>query len=232
MHSAHGSVGVSRLGQSSRDNGRFASPLTIDVFAKPAEQAIVRRLIAQLAAFSCDADWLMRLQVDRGRERQGWSDASDCMLIVGGEEPFGTALMAEFESCSERGGAIVALNTGAQTTPGWYAFCRRALGADLEEAVPTSRRLTFRISAGHQFHPVVQGVAAWELDPMRIAVLGSEAESILEGVTDGEKRLLAWTIERGRHRTFSTLLGTLRDFDQPSFIRLVGNALRWVQQSP
>ena len=227
MHAAHQGVGVSRIAHSQSPERRPIAPLVIDVFSKSAEQGLSRRLIERMISFYPDANWLLQTHLDCRPHEIHPLDESDCVVILGGRESFSPALPAQFERYSQRGGALVALHAGGQTSPEWKAFACKTLGARLEDATPASEKSSLRIAAGRHYHPVVQKVSAWEGDNNRTAVLDSRAELFLEGIRGAEKQPLAWGVDAGWARTFCTLLGTPQDFQQQSFFRLIWNALHW-----
>jgi hypothetical protein len=227
MHAAHQGVGVSRIAPSPPPERRLIAPLAIEVFAKPAEQALARRLIERMISFYPAANWLLQTHLD-GRSPEIYSlDESDCVVILGGTEPFSPALLTQFERYSQRGGALVALHAGGQTSPEWKAFARDRLGVRFADATPASEKLSMRIAAGWHYHPVVQNVAAWRIDAACAAVLDSQAELFLEGIRGAENQPLAWGVDAGASRAFCTLLGTPLDFQQQSFFLLIWNALFW-----
>ena len=62
------------------------------------------------------------------------------------------------------------------------------------------------------------------------AWLQARDHTSLSGViqdTRYEKHPLAWGLDRGGDRIFSTTLGTPQDFTQQSFFRLIWNAMFW-----
>jgi hypothetical protein len=184
-------------------------------------------LITQLAATGSNGDWMLQLNVDRDGDGVASLDGTACALVVGGAEPFDSALLSGLTRHSERGGAMVALNLGGQNPPEWKAFCRDVLNVQLGDSTPTTGAPILRITSGRQFHPVVHGVAAWTIEGPSAGATACGADALLEGVCGDEKRLIAWTIDGIWRRAFGTLLGTARDIEQPAFLRLVWNAVRW-----
>jgi hypothetical protein len=234
MHSAHKGVGVSRFAQFAQwqeDNGRQVSPLAVDVFSSHSEQDSSRRLIAELMSFHPETNWLLQAHFDRGLPAAAPSEESDCILILAGAEPFSSAMLAGFRAYAESGGALVAVNAGMQTSPEWRNFAKEILGAELEIAAAVEKTSP-RIAAGRHFHPVLRNVSAWDVKSACFPKLDSQAIVFLEGTDGQERHPLAWGLDNGKKRIFSTTLGTPEDFFQPSFFRLVWNALSWTMGMP
>ncbi len=227
MHAAHQGVGVSRIAPSQPPEWRAISPFAIDVFVKPGERILARRLIEWLISFDPQANWLLQSHLD-SRPREILSlEECDCAVIVGGTEPFSPALLAQFERHSRRGGGLVAIHAGGPPSPEWQAFACGTLGVCFADAAQTTEKMSMRIAAGRNYHPVVQNVAAWEIDSGCSAVLDSRAEIFLEGIRGADKQPLAWGLDAGGGRVFCTRLGAPQDFRWQSFFRLISNALSW-----
>jgi hypothetical protein len=231
MHSAHQRVGVSRFAQW-RESERRISPLTVDVFSTSSERDSTRQLIARLRSFDPEVNWLLQAHFDRGLPNDNPAEKSDCMLIFVGNEPFSAAMLDRFRSHAEGGGgALVALNAGEQTSHDWREFASEILGADLDIATSVGKS-ALRIAAGQHFHPVLQNVSAWEVNNVLSPKLASQALVFLEGIGSQIKCPLAWGLDNGKKRIFSTTLGMPEDLIQRSFFRLIWNALFWTLQTP
>jgi hypothetical protein len=230
MHSAHRRVGVSRFAQW-RESERRVSSLTVDVFSTSSVRDSTCRLISQLMSLDPEANWLLEAHFDRGLPIDSPAEKSDCMLIFAGKEPFSAAMLDRFRSHAEGGGALVALNAGEQTSHEWREFAREILGADMEIATSVEKS-ALQIAAGRHFHPVLQNVSAWEVNDIVYPKLASQALVFLEGTGSQEKRPLAWGLDNGTKRIFSTTLGMPEDFIQRSFFRLIWNALFWTMERP
>jgi hypothetical protein len=204
-------------------------PLLIEVFAKPAEQTFCRQFIERITAFSPEANWLLQSQFDRDPEKIYPIEESDCIVLLGGAEPFSPALLEQAKRFAQRGGAIIAINAGEQTSDDWREFAEEMLGASFGDNSLTSQKMYLRIAAGRHFHPIVEGVTAWEAECSQAAILDSRAELFLEGVGSSAKWPLAWGLSDNCNRAFCTLLGP-QDFNQSSFFHLIRNALSWAME--
>lgn len=231
MHAAHRSVGVSRLTSRPTFPQLLRTTSSIEVFATAEEQAICRQFLERMAAFYPDADWLLQSRVDRGLEVKYPLEESDCVVLLAGREPFSSALLEQLEHYANQGGAIVALNVGQHSSPAWKKFAGDILGVNFEASLQSSKKLSLRIAAGRHFHPVVEGVTAWGIENNCVPRISDQAELFLEGIGEGIKLPLVWGVHASGNRAFCTLLGTPHDFQQPSFFRLIGNALAWTMDS-
>jgi hypothetical protein len=230
IHAAHPQVGVSRFAEYDRFEPTAFAPIQVDIVATSADKHIANNLIARLLSFNSDyfePSWSLQTHIDRGPRNDVPLDESDCILILGGSEPFSPTFLAKFENHARRGGAIVAVNVGGPNSPEWREFARKTLAVELENATPAPESMILRIADGRYFHPLVHEVSAWEVESLRGVMLDSQAKPYLEGICGTERQPLAWGVDTGRNRNFATLLGTPSDFQQRSFYRLIWNALQW-----
>jgi hypothetical protein len=231
MHSPHPLVGVSRFAQFEPDEQKAVLPRQIDLFCTPGDEVSARRLIERLLAVSTDfsnAAWLLESHIDRGLPEAVSPGSCDCLLLFCGNESFSPALLTEFENHARRGGAIVAVRVGAPQSPEWHEFAHHILGVTLGDSMPAADMI-LRVAAGCYFHPVMQCVSAWEAEIARSGALDPRAKPFLEGICGGNRQSLAWGLDPDQKRLFATLLGNPHDFEQPSCIRLLWNALHWTQ---
>jgi type 1 glutamine amidotransferase len=61
----------------------------------------------------------------------------------------------------------------------------------------------------------------------KVAQVASDAECLLTATIPGRREPVAWTRGHRGGRTFSTTLGHPADFRQPSFLRMLANAVIW-----
>ena len=78
-------------------------------------------------------------------------------------------------------------------------------------------------------HPIVGGVRPFTAGDglARTRLLTADAEVLLTGWVPGAREAVAWTYSYQAHRGFCTTLGHPADFRQPSFLRLLANAIFW-----
>jgi hypothetical protein len=93
------------------------------------------------------------------------------------------------------------------------------------------RQVQVEIEAAARWHPVLEGVEPFVscLDAAEGVGVAADAMFLLNGRIAGEVQPLAW-VRRRDGRQFHTRLGSAEDFHQPSFVRLLLNAIAWVGQ--
>jgi quercetin dioxygenase-like cupin family protein len=91
--------------------------------------------------------------------------------------------------------------------------------------VPT--RLT--IAPGAEDHPVLEGYEPFEslASLYKTGLLAEDTTLLLSGTHPNDAQPLAWTRESKGGRVFYTSLGSVEDFEQAPFRRIVANALFW-----
>jgi hypothetical protein len=84
------------------------------------------------------------------------------------------------------------------------------------------------IESAARWHPVLEGVEPFvsRLDAPEGDGVPEDAMLLLVGGSSGTVQPVAWLRRSGR--AFHTRLGSVVDFQQPNFIRLLGNAVAWV----
>ncbi len=113
----------------------------------------------------------------------------------------------------------------------WTAFDPDVLGGHYTGHHPNDRHPVISASPNETTHPILSGVdvpftsegSLYKTNP-----LNSRALVLLSGaIPSAEPEPVAWVIERNGSRVFYTSLGCPRDFDNPSFRRLLRNAVFW-----
>ena len=117
----------------------------------------------------------------------------------------------------------------------WRDFDTDVLGARYDNHLKNEQGTTVDPVQANAAHPVLQGV---EPQPFhsggtlyRMYDLIPEAELLANGSAeaDGERQTypVAWVRDRAGSRIFATTLGHESDFAQPSFRRMLANAIAW-----
>lgn len=112
----------------------------------------------------------------------------------------------------------------------WPDWDRTVIGGNYTSYHP--RGLVSRMSAPRPDSPLLEGVklpfesSAWMY---KVTPLAPRAEPVLIGTVEGDKsEPVAWTFVRDDGgRTFYTSLGMPADFENPSFVALLRNGVRW-----
>jgi type 1 glutamine amidotransferase len=119
---------------------------------------------------------------------------------------------------------------------GWPEFDRDVLGGDYRGHYGPGQEAMISIIPEQAAHPILQGVAGEFRSKAHLyknARLAQSAEPLLLGrlSADGpEREFVAWTNRYKKARIFYTSLGSVDDFAEPSFRRLLLNAIFWAMQ--
>lgn len=81
--------------------------------------------------------------------------------------------------------------------------------------------------------PLVEGVTPFASSKLyKQGKLSEKATVLLDGHTGDESYPVAWTHAYRGGRMFYTSLGVQEDFDDPNFLRLLDDAVRWLTEKP
>ena len=158
----------------------------------------------------------------------------DCLVLLGWPAASSRQRVKRIELYCRGGGALVALRAMHAEIPAWSNFAEDVLGG----RQPPGRRaslLEVERSDSAWHHPVVEGVktliAEGELysgprfspDTTVLLTAGHRAQH----GRGRQMQPVAWTRRHAGGRVFCTTLGTEDDFREPSFLRLISNAVQW-----
>jgi hypothetical protein len=160
----------------------------------------------------------------------GADDAADydCLVLIGWPGAAGSERMKQIERHCRGGGALVALRSTHGAMPGWSSFAEDVLGGR-DRGPHARRRLVVERSQKAWYHPVLEDVAPFlaHAETYQGPRLAPDSVVLLVGQSGGRECPVAWVRRHRGGRIFSTTLGSAADFGQPSFVRLLCNAVRW-----
>jgi nicotinamidase-related amidase/type 1 glutamine amidotransferase len=120
----------------------------------------------------------------------------------------------------------------------WSLFDDEILGADYQghygNKPPDGPKAVLRLGAGGSNHPILAGIPVDQLKfTSHLYKYQNPAPSViqlLQGSLEGreEWQPLAWINKPGKSSVFYTSLGSVEDFEQPAFRRLLLNAAEWL----
>jgi type 1 glutamine amidotransferase len=148
------------------------------------------------------------------------------------------------------GRPLIALRTTSHGFQNWLEFDKLVLGGNYQghypgnpersvvdvngnrspEGQPEGPTLEVRISKDAKNHPILDGVVDFEskYSLYKTSPVAPDVEVLMTGTIAGEKpEPLAWTRIYKGARICYIGLGGLQDFENPTFLRLVANALFW-----
>jgi len=116
---------------------------------------------------------------------------------------------------------------------GWPEFDREVLGGDYQGHYGPGQETVVSVVEANASHSILQGVAREFRSKSHLyknRKLAVSAVPLLKGRINGEgsqSEFIAWTNQYHNGRIFYTSLGSIDDFAEPSFRRLLLNAIFW-----
>jgi type 1 glutamine amidotransferase len=134
------------------------------------------------------------------------------------------------------GRPLIGLRTASHAFENWRDWDRDVLGGNYQNHYANDLVATIRVRPEAVDHPILKGVegefvAGGSL--YRNAPLPTGSLALLTGSVNGHPpEPVAWTHSVGTARVFYTSLGHPKDFENPSFRRLLVNAIFWALDRP
>ncbi len=164
----------------------------------------------------------------------------DCLVLLGWPAASSCQRVKRIELHCRGGGSLVALRAIHAEIPGWSNFSEEVLGGR-QPAGGRCRLLEVERSQSAWHHPLLEGVDAmiaegevysgprFSPDTTVLLTAGHNRAPCTDGRHGcGERaQAVAWTKRHEGGRVFCTTLGLDDDFREPSFLRLISNAVRW-----
>lgn len=134
------------------------------------------------------------------------------------------------------GRPLIGLRTASHAFENWKEWDREVLGGNYQNHYANDLVATIRVRPEAVDHPTLKGVAAEFVaggSLYRNAPLPTGSFVLLTGSVNGHPpEPVAWTHSAGTARVFYTSLGHPKDFENPSFRRLLVNAIFWALDRP
>ena len=152
----------------------------------------------------------------------------DCLVLLGWPAASSRQRIKRIELYCRGGGSLVVLRAMQAEIPGWSDFAEEVLGGR-QPAGGRCRLLEVQRSDSAWHHPVVQGVEAMiaEGEVYSGPRLSPDTTLLLTAHDGRHMQPVAWTRRHEGGRIFCTTLGLDDDFREPSFLRLISNAVHW-----
>ena len=178
-------------------------------------------------------------------ERRGTNDIpglealarADLLILFTRRATLPPAQLQQFKDYFDSGRPVIGLRTASHAFQNWLDFDHLVLGGNYHGHHGNELVATASVNPAAGLHPILQGVATNFITGgslYRNAPLGSNAMVLLLGAVPGKPaEPVAWTYSYRGARVFYTSLGHPKDFEEPSFHRLLSNAVAWtLGQSP
>ncbi len=246
MHTPHAVVGLAAPVKACTD--RLSLPTTPP--QSPASPQEIRTLRVGLIA-GPEAMWDLaaarvaeHLRKDQGLEvYHAWDCVDlgiedptdyDCLVVLGwpaADHEYmapGRQRIKRIEFFCRGGGSLVAVRAMHAEIAGWSSFAEEVLGGR-QPSGQRCRLLEVQRSESAWHHPVVQGVEAMiaEGEVYSGPRFSPETRVLLTAESNHRVQPVAWTKRYEGGRVFCTTLGLDDDFREPSFLRLISNAVHW-----
>jgi rhodanese-related sulfurtransferase/type 1 glutamine amidotransferase len=145
--------------------------------------------------------------------------------------------LARFKKYVHSGKPLIGLRTASHAFENWKEFDHEVLGGNYQMHHANNLVPAVKINPITAGHPILQGVAAEFAaggSLYRNTPLGPDTTLLLIGAVAGyPPEPVAWTHTAKGSRVFYTSLGHPKDFENPSFHRLLVNAVFWaLNQDP
>ena len=135
-----------------------------------------------------------------------------------------------FKAYCAEGKPIVGVRTASHAYQNWLAFDKEVLGGDYQGHYGAGVIVHAEINPSAKDHPILQNISNFDSygSLYKNPSLTADTTLLLTGKTAEHAEPVAWTrIYRGG-RVFYTSLGHQRDFEVEMFLRLLANAVLWV----
>ena len=166
---------------------------------------------------------------------------ADLVVVFARRRAFPAEQMKYLRDYLDRGKPLVGLRTASHAFDArgqgpkghfeWPKFDPEVLGGNYNGHYGKDIEATITESDGAAGHPILAGVSAPFKSTAalyRASPLAESAKALLVGAIPGEKpEPVAWTNMYGKSRVFYTSLGSLDDFANPHFRKLLVNAVFW-----
>lgn len=142
--------------------------------------------------------------------------------------------LARIKKYVEAGRPIVGVRTASHGFQNWLEFDKRVLGGNYQGHFKKELPMEVRVVPAAADHPVVAGVAPMTSTGSlyKNTPLSSHVTVLMRGVTSEGNEPVAWVHEFRGARIFYTSLGAQSDFPEPSFRKILTNALFWTARRP
>ena len=153
----------------------------------------------------------------------------DCMVLFAQRMAIGGEQLDCIKRYCDRGGPIVAIRSAGCALANWPAFDRRVLGVTTVGNHGRTPRPFVRLEDRSMLHPILDRVEPFHAGGSlcKVVKVASDGACLLTATVGGHGEPVALARHHRGGRVFSTTLGHPTDFRQPSFLRMLANAVAW-----
>lgn len=235
MHPAHPTIGVSIALAARHFTFTAPRPRRVYAVAGPTDWPLAAAVQSHLFDFLGDEfahqwSWLA-IKVKQPPFDDITPRDVDCLFMLGRDEAMSGRTLESVHDYWQCGGSVAAVRVSDFAIRGDGRFAGDLFGGEYyNEHLLAPAKISPLPEAGH--HQLLRGVkpfvARGGLHRYELSL--AEATPILFGTASGETLPVAWVRSKLGRRVFATTLGAPADFRNPSFLRLLANAIIWTAQ--
>lgn len=159
-------------------------------------------------------------------------ETCDVMLVFTRRVELPPEQVEKVKKYMESGRGVVGIRTASHAFQTWLAFDHEVLGGDYHNHVKDDKLARLTIPPGSKDHPVLTGVEPFTTmgKLYKNPHIAADDTVLLNAKSEDDAEPVAWARVRPAHhnqRVFYTSLGVPEDFDNPSFERMIANAILW-----
>ena len=156
-------------------------------------------------------------------------EETDVLLVFTRRLNADGAELERFKAYCGAGGPIVGVRTASHAFQNWLAFDGDVLGGNYQMHWRHGPRARVRFEPGSEGHSLLEGVAEFSSagSLYRNTPIAPDTSLLMSASTDEHDEPVTWTRTHAGSRVFYTSLGHQEDFEEPSFLRLLANAVLW-----
>ncbi len=127
------------------------------------------------------------------------------------------------------GKPLVGIRTASHAIQTWLDLDHEVFGGDYKNHYKEGPRTAVKIVDSARGHPILKGVTPYESagSLYKNPNVAKDVEVLLTGSIPEHTEPVAWTRTYKGGRVFYTSLGHPKDFEEPSYVRLIANAIFW-----
>jgi type 1 glutamine amidotransferase len=129
----------------------------------------------------------------------------------------------------QSGKPLVGIRTASHAIQTWLDLDHEVLGGDYMNHYKEGPLTEIKIAAAAKDHPLLKGFEVYKSvgSLYKNPALAKDVTLLMTGSIPEHTEPIAWTRQYKGGRIFYTSLGHMKDFEEPSYLRLLTNAVFW-----
>jgi type 1 glutamine amidotransferase len=157
-------------------------------------------------------------------------ETCDVMVLFTRRVPLEGKDLERIKMYCQAGKPIVGIRTASHAIQNWLELDREVLGGNYKGHYGEGPLTQIEIVQENKSHPLLDGVAPWQSEGSlyKNPEIAADVTLLMTGaMPDGTREPITWTRTHRGGRIFYTSLGHPADFAEPSFRRMLTNAVFW-----